>query len=546
MPDLIVHGHFYQPPRENPWTGIIEEQPSAAPFHDWNERIQAECYQPNTSAVISDPVTGEPGAINNYERISFNFGPTLLSWLEQNHPETHKRIIDADRASVLTHDGHGNAIAQAYGHAILPLCNERDLRTQIRWGLADFGSRFGREPEAMWLPETACNDRVLDALIEEGLRYVILAPHQAARYRTASNPSPFGRRQGEGLDEVENSERVKRAGRMPANRPQDAGVPSWREVDQNTLHTSIPYRYTHARDAGKSIAVFFYNGPLSRAIAFEGLLRSSSALVDSFTQAVRGRAMLNLATDGETYGHHFKFGDLCLAHALTVEAPARGFKLTNYGEYLDHHPPQYDVEINNGADGQGTSWSCLHGVGRWTRDCGCATGGEPGWNQKWRTPLRDALDFLRDENISHFEATRGNLFTFPWLARDDSISLILNPHQSCEQFLYEHAGRRLSADEGSRALTYLELQRMLLLMYTSCGWFFNDISGIETIQVLRYAARAMDLMKQLNLPSTRERFLDILSEAKSNRPELGTGADVFRRFVEPSSSRELRQEAVLT
>jgi alpha-amylase/alpha-mannosidase (GH57 family) len=498
MPDLIVHGHFYQPPRENPWTDVIEEQPSAAPFHDWNERIQAECYQPNTSVVISDPSAGESRVVNNYEHISFNFGPTLLSWLEQNHPETYNRIIDADRASVLTHQGHGNAIAQAYGHSILPLCNERDLRTQIRWGLADFRSRFGREAEAMWLPETACNDRVLDALIEEGLRYVILAPHQAASVRTGSD--------SEGSN----------------------------TVDHDSLDTSIPYRYTHPNDAGKSIAVFFYNGPLSRAIAFEGLLRSSSALVESLAQAARGKKMLNLATDGETYGHHFKFGDLCLAHALTVEAPAHGFKITNYGEYLDQHPPQHDVEINNGPDGQGTSWSCLHGVGRWMRDCGCATGGEPGWNQKWRTPLRDALDSLRDENIPHFEATRGDLFTFPWLARDDSISLILKPHQSREQFLFEHTGRWLSADEGARALTYLELQRMLLLMYTSCGWFFNDICGIETIQILRYAARAMDLMKQLNLPSARERFLEILSEAKSNRREFGTGADIFRRFAEPA------------
>jgi len=502
-PSLIVHGHFYQPPRENPWTGLIEQQPSAAPFHDWNERIHAECYQPNAAAVISDPVTGESRAINNYENISFNFGPTLLSWLEQNHPETYHRIIEADRASVLTHQGHGNAIAQAYGHAILPLCNDRDLRTQIRWGLADFRYRFEREAEAMWLPETACNDRVLNALIEEGLRYVILEPHQAARFRSANDSE-------RDLD-------------SPAN---------WRGADDSTVDTSVPYRYTHPDDDGESIAVFFYNGPVSRAIAFEGLLRSSGALVDAFAQATRGKEMLNLATDGETYGHHFKFGDLCLAHALTVEAPAQDFKMTNYGAYLDQHPPQNDVEINNGPDGQGTSWSCPHGVGRWIRDCGCVTGGEPGWNQHWRKPLRDALDFLRDENVSHFEATRGDLFAFPWLARDDSISLILNPHQSREQFLFEHAGRWLSPDEGTRALTYLELQRMLLLMYTSCGWFFSDLSGIETIQILRYAARAMELMERLNLPSARERFLEILSAAKSNRLEFGSGADIFRRFVE--------------
>lgn len=515
MPALIIHGHFYQPPRENPWTGIVEEQPGAAPFHDWNERVYAECYQPNSSAAVSDSTASEPRAINNYEHISFNFGPTLLSWLEQQHPETYNRILHADRQSAVKHDGHGNAIAQAYGHAILPLCNERDLWTQIRWGLADFRFRFGREAEAMWLPETACNDRVMDALIEEGLRYVILAPHQAARYRTAND-----------------SERDEKAGSMPAARPQDACAPTWRETNETILDTSVPYCYRHRNDPQREIAVFFYDGPLSRAIAFERLLRSSHELVEAFSRAAGDKQMVNIATDGETYGHHFKFGDLGLAHALAVEAPARGLTITNYGEFLDRHPPQTEVEINNGPEGEGTSWSCPHGVGRWIRDCGCATGGEPDWNQRWRKPLRDALDFLRDQNVDYFEATRGKLFTFPWLARDESISLILDPHRSREHFLFEHAGRWLSGEERWRALTYLELQRMLLLMYTSCSWFFNDISGIETVQVLRYAARAIDLMEQLRLPSPRARFLEIIAEAKSNRPEMGHGADIYRRDAE--------------
>jgi alpha-amylase/alpha-mannosidase (GH57 family) len=496
MPYLIIHGHFYQPPRENPWTDIVEEQPSAAPFHDWNERIHAECYQPNSSAVVSETKRGEPSVINNYAQISFNFGPTLLSWLRQNHPRTYNSIIEADRDSAANRNGHGDAIAQAYGHAILPLCNDRDLRTQIRWGLADFRFRFGREAESLWLPETACNDRVISALMDEGLRYVILAPHQAARVRPANDSD-------------------------------------WRDVDEDAIDTSIPYRYIDRDNPARSIAVFFFDGRTSRAIAFENLLRSSEDLVDAFTRAVGDREMLNVATDGETYGHHFKFGDLCLAHALTREAPERGFTITNYGEYLDNHAPALEVEINNGSDGQGTSWSCPHGVGRWGRDCGCETGGERGWNQEWRKPLRQALDFLRDVNIQYFESTRGRLFTFPWLARDDSISLILDPHFSREEFLYEHAGRWLSADEQREALTYLELQRMLILMYTSCGWFFNDISGIETIQILRYAARAIDLMAQLHLPSPREQFLQTLSAAKSNRLELGTGADIFRQMVEP-------------
>lgn len=506
-PALIIHGHFYQPPRENPWTGVVEVEPTAAPFHDWNERIHSECYQPNAGARIVDPTTGGERIVNNYANISFNFGPTLLSWLKENHPETYASIIAADRISARERAGHGNAIAQAYGHAILPLCNARDRQTQIRWGLADFREAFGRDPEAMWLPETACNDEVMRALIEAGLRFVILAPNQAARAR------PIG--EGE-----------------------------WGEVNEHTLDKSVAYRYSHPDSSAGSIAVFFYDGSTSRAIAFESLLRSSLELVDRFAQAVQDKELLGVATDGETYGHHFKFGDICLAYALEIEAPARGFKITNYGDYLDRHPPVFEVEINNGPRGEGTSWSCAHGVGRWIRDCGCHTGGQAGWNQSWRTPLRQSLDFLRDENAVHFEAMRGNLFVDPWQARDNSIALVLDQYHSREEFLSDHAGRWLSTDEQWRALTYLELQRMLLLMYTSCGWFFNDISGIETIQILQYAARAIDLMDQLGLPSVRERFLEILAEAKSNRHEMGAGADIYRRLAERTKTTQ--QEALVT
>jgi alpha-amylase/alpha-mannosidase (GH57 family) len=533
MPSLIIHGHFYQPPRENPWTGVVEKEPSAAPFHDWNERIHFECYRANAFVRVGDPGPDEQ-FINNYAHLSFNFGPTLLSWLERYHAHTYARIIEADHNSALTRHGHGNAIAQAYGHAILPLCNERDLRTQIRWGLADFRYRFGRQAEAMWLPETACNDRVMSALVDEGLRYVILAPHQAARVTIPTS---------------RDSDWITAPGKMPANADlsaKDAGAPG--DVDENTIDTSRPYRWSDTSGSNRSLAVFFYDGATSRAIAFEKLLSSSRELLDAFARSVGEREMLNIATDGETYGHHFKFGDLCLAHALTEEASARGFQITNYGEYLDHHQPAAEVEINNGPDGEGTSWSCVHGVGRWIRDCGCHTGGEPVWNQKWRAPLRAALDFLRDENIAHFDATRNQLFTFPWVARDESICLVLDPLASREEFLFAHSGRWLSADQQTRALTYLELQRMLLLMYTSCGWFFNDITGIETIQILKYAARAIDLMDQLQLPPARERFLEILAEAKSNRPEMGTGADIYRRIVEPSNpnlqTRDVGREAV--
>ena len=515
MPALIIHGHFYQPPRENPWTGIVESQPSAAPFHDWNERVHFECYRANAFVRVGGREPDER-FVNNYEDISFNFGPTLLTWLETHHGYTYARIIEADRQSALRHNGHGNAIAQAYGHAILPRCNDRDLRTQIRWGLADFRYRFGRQAEAMWLPETACNDRVMSALIDEALRYVILAPHQAARARSLNDNSPLPLGEGgKASDE-------------------------WRDTNENAIDTSLPYRYLHRDRPDKSIAVFFYEGPTSRSIAFENLLRSSRDFVDALARSVNGKQMINVATDGETYGHHFKFGDLCLAHALAEEAPAGGFQITNYGAYLDRQSPEFEVEINSGPDGEGTSWSCVHGVGRWIRDCGCHTGGEPGWNQKWRTALREALDFLRDQNQEHFEGTRGRLFIDPWQARDHSIALILNQNESRERFLFDHAGRWLSADEPQRALTHLELQRMLLLMYTSCGWFFNDISGIETIQILKYAARAIDLMEQLKLPSLRDQFIEILSEGKSNRPEMGTGADIYRTLVEPLNPNHKR------
>src|SRR5437773_5186453 len=379
MPSLIIHGHFYQPPRENPWTGIVEEQPSAAPFHDWNERIHSECYLPNAFAVISDRDSGKPRTINNYTNISFNFGPTLLSWIAATHPETYSRIIEADRESAAKHDGHGNAIAQAYGHAILPLCNQRDLRTQIRWGMADFRRHFARDAEAMWLPETACNDEVMAALIDEGLRFVILAPHQAARVRAR--------------DTTRN-----------AAAEIDPGFPQWRDVSDQSIGTSVPYTYRHRDGSERSIAVFFYDGPTSRAIAFENLLTSSSRLIDRLSRSAGDKEMISIATDGETYGHHFKFADICLAHALENEAPAAGLQITNYGEYLALQPPAFEAQINNGPNGEGASWSCPHGISRWIRDCSCQTGGQPDWNQEWRTPLRRALDFLRDENTTHLEA----------------------------------------------------------------------------------------------------------------------------------------------
>jgi alpha-amylase/alpha-mannosidase (GH57 family) len=497
MTSLIIHGHFYQPPRENPWTGVIEAQPGAAPYHDWNERIHAECYGPNARAQITGTVEPTERIVNNYANLSFNFGPTLLSWLQLTHPQTYQKILDADRMSIEKRSGHGNAIAQAYGHAILPLCNERDRETQVLWGLADFRYRFGREPESLWLPETACNEQTLAVLIEAGLRFVILAPHQAGSFR------------------------------LPGG--------DWQDVAPGSIDTSRPYRFNHPDGSGRSIAIFFYDGSLARAIAFERALTSSKSLVDLLVRAANGASLVSVATDGETYGHHFKFGDLCIAHALELEAPAAGLRLTNYGEYLDEHPATAEVKLAPGEGGAGTSWSCIHGLGRWERDCSCHTGGEASWNQKWRGPLRTALNFLRDAAARDFEALGSDVFIDPWQARNESIDLILQPQRSREEFVAKRAKRPLNDREHWRALMLLEMQRNSLLMFTSCGWFFSELSGIETIQVLRYAARLIDLSQQLGAPLPGKDFLGLLARAQSNRPELGSGADIYRSFAEPGS-----------
>jgi alpha-amylase/alpha-mannosidase (GH57 family) len=319
---------------------------------------------------------------------------------------------------------------------------------------------------------------VLALLIEQGLRYVILAPEQA----------------------------------------------------KGAIDTSKPYFFRHPDGSRRSLTVFFYNGPLARAIAFERALSSSRGLVENFVSAAQSGDLVNVATDGETYGHHFKFGDLCLAHALEFEAPAAGFWITNYGEYLDRHPAQVEVEIDNGPDGEGSSWSCVHGVGRWQRDCGCHTGGEEGWNQAWRQPLRTALDFLRDDAAVKFENACGELLRDPWAARNDYIAVILDPQHVRAEFLDRHTVRPLSVMEETRVWDLLEMQRSALLMFTSCGWFFSDLAGIETIQVLRYAARVVDLMDKLGMEPPRSRLLELLAEAKSNRPEKGNGADLFPKI----------------
>ncbi len=491
---ICIHGHFYQPPRENPWLEAIEVQDSAYPYHDWNQRITAECYGPNANARILDDRGHITRIVNNYERISFNFGPTLLSWLEIFHPDTYRAILEADRRSLRRFGGHGSALAQVYSHMIMPLAHERDKRTQVIWGIRDFERRFQRKPEGMWLAETAADVASLEALAEQGIKFTILAPNQAARTR------PIGSRK-------------------------------WTDVSGERVRTGMPYRLD--LPSGRTIDLFFYDGAISRAVAFEHLLakgdRFASRLLDGFDDASEPQ-LVHIATDGETYGHHHRFGDMALAYALHSIDTGSAAQLTNYGEYLELQPPTHQVEI-----AENTSWSCAHGVGRWMEDCGCSGGGHPDWNQRWRAPLRQALDWLRDSVAPHYEHVAANLLQDPWAARDEFIDVILDrSEETIDEFLSRHAMGALAAAERTKTLKLLELQRQTMLMYTSCGWFFDEVSGIETAQILQYAGRAIQLSEELFGDGLEAEFARRLARAESNLREQRNARSVYERTVWPA------------
>ena len=471
-PAFVIHGHFYQPPREDPWTDEVPEQPSAAPFHDWNERITAECYGPVGAVPLDDGTT-----VNLFEHLSWNVGPTLLSWLERHHPEVYATIQAADR------NGR-RGIAQGWCHSILPLCNDHDLHTQIRWGIADFRHRFGRRPEGMWLPETATSERVLTALAEEGIRFTILAPHQLDHVR------PLG-----GGDWVE----VGADGRGPA-------------IDR-------PYRWCHPTEPDRWLDLVVYDGGLAQSLAFGD--PTASGIVDTAVAHDGGRSgLLTAATDGETFGHHRTGAELQLARALLVEAPARGLAVPRLLDVLDARPPTHQATVRTSA------WSCAHGIGRWVRDCGCSTGGHDGWNQEWREPLRNALDRFRDWSSEVMDRRGPELFVDQWDARDDYIDVLIGA-TTWDDFAAHHV-----VGDPILARALLEAQRFGLLMYTSCGWFFNDLAGIETVQILQYAARSMDGYRDLGEEPPVGEFLAELGRARSNDPEAGDGVKIWHERVD--------------
>ncbi|QHN01978.1 DUF3536 domain-containing protein [Granulicella sp. WH15] len=515
---VCIHGHFYQPPRENPWLETVEVQDSAAPYHDWNDRITAECYAPNGASRIQNRKNEIVRIINNYSRMSFNFGPTLLSWLNEKAPRTYHMILDADKTSAARYSGHGSALAQVYNHIIMPLASTRDARTQIRWGIADFVSRFGRRPEGMWLAEAAVNRHVLDLLAQEGILFTILAPNQCARVR------PLEAAEATPVVASENGNGAKAPAEIP-----------WKPTPNASVDPTQPYQVQ--LDEGRSIAVFFYDGPASRAIAFEGLLDSGEKfgqrLVGTFHPVPSGeidRAQLaHVATDGESYGHHHKHGEMALSFAMHWMEEQGLARLTNYGEFLELFPPTWEAEV-----AEDTSWSCAHGVERWRSNCGC-NGGKPGWNQEWRGPLRESLDFLRDATAPLAEKLATGLLKDLWAARDAYIHVVLNrTPESVNSFFSLHATRQLSPEERTTVLELMELERHTQLMYTSCGWFFDEISGIETVQIIAYAGRVLQLASELfGTPGAalEPAFLAILGKAISNVPELGTGADIYNLYV---------------
>jgi alpha-amylase/alpha-mannosidase (GH57 family) len=490
---ICIHGHFYQPPRENPWLEEVEVQDSARPYHDWNARVTAECYAPNSASRVLDANQRITAITNNYARISFNVGPTLMAWMERADPEVYARIVDADRESRAHHGGHGNAIAQVYNHMILPLATRRDKETQVAWGIADFRHRFSREPEGMWLPETAVDTETLEVLAAHGILFTILAPHQAARIRPLAGGD-------------------------------------WTDVQGAKVD---PRRaYLCRLPSGGTITLFFYDGPIARAVAFEGLLNSGETFADRLAQGIAADReepqLVHIATDGESYGHHHRFGEMALAYALRLAEERGQARLTNYGEYLAHHPPEYEVQI-----AEPTSWSCTHGIERWRANCGCRAG-HPGWNQEWRGPLRTALDWLRDRLAPVFERQGGRYLRDPWPARDAYIDVVLaRTPEATEAFLAVHGLPDLDADGRVEALRLLEMQRHAMLMYTSCGWFFDELSGIETVQVIKYAARAVQLAGHFG-ERLEEEFVSRLAAAKSNLREWGDGARVYQRAVRRS------------
>ena len=492
---ICIHSHFYQPPRENPWLGEIERQESAYPYHDWNTRITRECYSSNSESPILDENGEIIKRINNYEMLSFNFGPTLLSWMHRHRPDVYKSIIDADKKCAKRLSGHGSAIAQVYNHIIMPLANRRDKQTQVVWGIRDFVNRFKREPEGMWLAETAVDTETLEVLAENGIKFTILAPRQAECVR-------------------------------------EIGVKEWSKTNEEALDTTMPY--ICCLPSGKEIAIFFYNGAISQGIAYGNTLKNGEGvakrLLSAFISKKRSPQLVNIAIDGETFGHHHKYGNMALAYCFHYLDNNKSADLTVYGDFLEKYPPSYEVKVF-----ENSSWSCEHGVERWQSDCGCCNEFVPGCSQQWRVDLRNAMDYLSKHLGKLYEDEMSKYVNNPWQARDGYIDTLFGMSlPMVERYFKKYGSRQLTKVEMLRALKLLEMQKHAMFMYTSCGWFFDDISRIETVQIMQYAARAMQIAREVCGLDLESDFLSILRNAKSNAHEFGSADKVYEMLVKPA------------
>lgn len=502
---ICIHGHFYQPPRENPWLQAIEPQDSAYPYHDWNERITAECYASNAKSRILNESNQVVKIVNNYSKISFNFGPTLLSWLEKKFPEVYQAILQADLESQQRLEGHGNAIAQAYHHSILPLCNSRDKYTQIAWGIRDFIYRFNRMPRGLWLPETAVDLESLSIMAEFGIQFTILSQRQAKRLRKI-------------------------------------GAAQWQEVYDGQIDPTMPYVLQLPN--GRSINLFFYDGGIAQAVAFSTLLNQgenfSDRLVHVFNETANRPQLAHIATDGETYGHHYPNGNMALTYALDFIENKQFAKIANYSYFLEHAPPIFEVEIF-----ENTSWSCCHGIERWKSACGCNSSKQPEWQQHWRAPLRLAFDWLRDTLSPIFEDKGSYFFHNPWAARNEYIDVLTRRSpQALHEFFEKNATKALSDNESRRAIDLLEMQRYAMMMYTSCGWFFDELSGLETVQVISYAARTVQLAENFLAHSSLEKqFIEKLAEAKSNLKHIQDGRVLYKKIIKKAKNQSYFPDA---
>ncbi len=519
---VCIHGHFYQPARENPWLGSIDMQSEAFPYHDWNEKINAECYMVNTGSHILDSKGRITDIFNNYSRMSFNFGTSLLSWIKNNDRCTYESIIEADSLGISRFSGHGCSIAQIYNHIIMPLSIKTERLIQVKWAISDFEANFKRKPEGMWLSETAVDMQTLDMLAECGIKFTVLSPNQAHSFKKIENQ-------------------------------QTDGFSGWKEVKNGSINTRMPYLCR--LESGRDISIFFYDNELSNMVAFGDLLGNG----ESFAAKITGLAetgqelpeIICIASDGETYGHHHRFGEMALSYCLNYIESAKNSKLTVFGEYLEKYPPAYEVRLI-----ECSSWSCSHGVGRWMDDCGCANGGDgsiKGWNQKWRKPLREAVDWLSEKNSSIFNSMisghlKPGVFAESSVMEsyidflNDSISGLEDKYN---KYLSSYLENPKNKNTFIIVLSLLEASRHCMLMQSSDGWFFDDISGIETIQILRNACRAIGILENITGEKIEPYFLSILKKAKSNKKEEGTGADIYRNYAKTALYDENKLAAML-